>query len=400
MHGNYRQTVRACFVGYIVQAIVNNFLPLLFLTLQRQYSISFTQITLLITFNFGIQLTVDLLSARVSETIGIRTCMVAAHVFAAAGFLLLPVLPEILPPFAGILIAVMLYGIGGGLLEVLVSPIVESCPSDHKPKAMSLLHSFYCWGQVGVILFSTLFFAIFGTQHWNILACLWAVIPLINAVMFLRVPFAPLIEEDESRIPVRAMLKQNTFWLLILMMACAGACELTVSQWASFFAEEGLHISKTAGDLAGPMLFGIFMGSARTFYGKYGDKINIDRFMTASTVLCICSYLLISLVPFAPVNLAGCALCGLSVGIMWPGAFSKAAASFRRGGTALFSLLALAGDLGCAGGPTFAGFISNFSDLKTGILAATVFPVLMLVGLLCLHRTCANTDTQPERNSL
>ena len=399
MQNNYKHTMYACFTGYIVQAIVNNFLPLLFLTLQTQYSIPLSQITLLITFNFGIQLTVDLLSALFVDRVGYRACMVLAHVCAAAGFLLLPVLPEIMAPFPGILIAVMLYAVGGGLLEVLVSPIVESCPTENKEKAMSLLHSFYCWGQVGVVLLSTAFFAALGIARWKLLSCLWALIPLANGIWFLRVPIAPLTEAHETRIPLHELLKNKAFWLLMLMMVCAGASELTVSQWASFFAEEGLHISKTAGDLAGPMLFALLMGSARAFYGTHGDRINLDRFMRASILLCIGAYLLIALVPHPAVNLAGCALCGLSVGILWPGTFSKAAASLRRGGTVLFSLLALAGDIGCAGGPTLAGMISDAADMKTGILTAVIFPVLMLVSAILLMRTPAAADSN-ERSSI
>ena len=379
----YRNTIRACFAGYIVQAIVNNFIPLLFLTLQRQYHIPLGQITALITVNFGVQLAVDLLSAFWVDRIGYRRAVVAAHVFAAAGLLALPVLPEILPPFAGILAAVILYAIGGGLLEVLVSPIMESCPTDNKETAMSLLHSFYCWGQVGVVLLSTLFFRFAGIGNWKLLAALWAVLPAVNGVVFSRVPIAPLIAEHAESMPPAELFRSRMFRLLLLMMICAGAAELSVSQWASFFAEEALHISKTAGDLAGPMTFGILMGSARAFYGKYGSRIPLDRFMRGSAVLCILSYLLIALVPVPAVNLAGCALCGLSVGIMWPGTFSRAAASLRRGGTLLFSLLALGGDIGCSSGPTLVGLIAGHTNMKTGILAAVIFPAGML---LCMRR--------------
>ena len=378
----YEKTIRACFVGYIVQAVVNNFIPLLFLTLQRQYGIPLSQITALITVNFAVQLTVDLLSAFWIDRIGYRKAVVAAHVFAAVGLLLLPVLPEFLPPFAGILTAVILYAVGGGLLEVLVSPIMESCPTEKKETAMSLLHSFYCWGQVGVVLLSTLFFRFAGIAHWKLLAALWAVIPAVNGVLFARVPIAPLVAPEEVRIRPRELLKSRLFRLLLLMMICAGASELAVSQWASFFAEEALHIGKTAGDLAGPMTFGVLMGTARTFYGKYGEKIPLDRFMTGSAVLCIISYLMIALAPLPAVSLAGCALCGLSVGILWPGAFSKASASLRRGGTLMFSLLALGGDIGCSSGPTLVGAVAGAANMKTGILAAAVFPAGLI---LCMY---------------
>lgn len=383
----YNKTIRSCFVAYIVQAIVNNFVPLLFLTFQRTYDIPLSQITMLITFNFGVQLLVDLLSVSFVDRLGYRFCMVLAHILSAAGLIFLTVLPEILPSaFAGILIAVMIYAIGGGLLEVLVSPVVESCPSDNKEKAMSMLHSFYCWGHVGVVLISTVFFSAFGITNWKILAVLWAIVPLVNAAAFMKVPIRSLMEEGETGLSLKELLTMKTFWILLVMMICAGASEQGVSQWASTLAEKGLGITKTAGDLAGPMAFAVLMGASRAFYGKYGDRISLDRFMVLSSLLCIASYLGISLLGMPQLSLVCCALCGLSVGIMWPGTFSKAAAALPKGGTAMFALLALGGDVGCSGGPTLVGFVSEFfgGDLKKGILAGGVFPVLLLLGVaLC-----------------
>ena len=387
MKSKYNQTITACFIGYIVQAIVNNFVPLLFLTFERTYHIPLAQITLLVTLNFGIQLLVDLLSVGFVDRIGYRASMVIAHVLAALGLVLLTVLPEVLPSaFAGILCAVCVYAIGGGLLEVLVSPVVEACPSDNKEKAMSMLHSFYCWGHVGVVALSTLFFGLFGINHWKILALIWAIIPLCNGVAFTKVPIAPLLPEGETGMSMRELFGKKLFWILFVMMVCAGASEQSVSQWASTFAEQGLHISKTLGDLAGPMAFAILMGTARAFYGKHGDRIDLDRFMKASCLLCVAAYLAISLVPIPVVSLAACAICGLSVGIMWPGTFSKASATLPKGGTALFALLALGGDIGCSGGPTLVGLVSSHADdnLKAGILAAIIFPILLLGGIsLC-----------------
>lgn len=387
MKSKYNQTITACFIGYIVQAIVNNFVPLLFLTFERTYHIPLAQITLLVTLNFGIQLLVDLLSVGFVDRIGYRASMVIAHVLAALGLVLLTVLPEVLPSaFAGILCAVCVYAIGGGLLEVLVSPVVEACPSDNKEKAMSMLHSFYCWGHVGVVALSTLFFGLFGINHWKILALIWAIIPLCNGVAFTKVPIAPLLPEGETGMSMRELFGKKLFWILFVMMVCAGASEQAVSQWASTFAEQGLHISKTLGDLAGPMAFAILMGTARAFYGKHGDRIDLDRFMKASCLLCIAAYLAISLVPIPVVSLAACAICGLSVGIMWPGTFSKASATLPKGGTALFALLALGGDIGCSGGPTLVGLVSSHAadNLKAGILAAIIFPILLLGGIsLC-----------------
>ena len=384
MDNRYKKTIYACFIAYIVQAIVNNFLPLLFLTFHRSYGIPLSRITMLVTFNFGIQLLVDLVSVAFVDRIGYRASMILAHVFSACGLLLLTVLPDRMPdPFIGILIAVVLYACGGGLLEVLVSPVVEACPTDNKEKAMSLLHSFYCWGHVGVVLISTLFFHFAGISRWRILAALWALIPLANTFLFTRVPIAHLVDEEEKGMTIPELVRLKLFWVLMLMMVCSGASEQAVSQWASALAEKGLGISKTLGDLLGPMAFAILMGSSRAFYGKFGDRIDLEKFMAGSSLLCCASYLAIALIPHPMVALMGCALCGLSVGIMWPGSFSIASASMRRGGTALFALLALAGDLGCSSGPTLAGAVSShFGDnLRAGILAAIVFPVLLLAAL-------------------
>lgn len=389
MKNQYNKTMIACFVGYIVQAIVNNFTPLLFLFFQKSYHIPISQITLLVTFNFGVQLLVDLLSVRFVDKIGYRISMIMAHVLAAAGLLLLTILPEILPvPFIGILIAVMIYAIGGGLLEVLVSPVVEACPSDNKETAMSLLHSFYCWGHAAVVLISTLFFYVVGIEHWRILAIIWAVIPIGNALVFTKVPIASLLEDGETGLGLKALFQLKIFWILLIMMICAGASEQAVSQWASAFAEKGLGISKAAGDLAGPMAFAVLMGLARLFYGKYGDRINLERFMIYSTVLCVLSYLGISLFSVPLLNLICCAVCGLSVGIMWPGTFSKASATLPKGGTAMFALLALGGDVGCAGGPTLVGMVSGAleDNLKMGILAGIIFPIMVLIGIILCKR--------------
>ena len=370
MKANYKKTMYACFIGYIVQAIVNNFVPLLFVTFQSSYKIPLSEITMLITVNFMIQLLIDMLSAGFIDKIGYRAAAVMAHIFSAAGLILLTVLPELVPnAFVGILGAVIVYAIGGGLLEVLVSPIVEACPTDNKEKAMSLLHSFYCWGHMGVVLLSTAFFTIFGIAHWKVLALLWAIIPIANTILFLQAPIYSLNEEGQRGFTIKELFTKKVFWILMLMMVCAGASEQAVSQWASTFAEQGLGVSKTIGDLAGPMAFAMLMGISRLIYGKYGEKLNLDRFMAFSCILCIASYLCIALVPVPFIGLIGCAVCGFSVGILWPGTFSKAAVSIKGGGTALFAMLALAGDLGCSGGPTLAGAVSSSFDnnLRIGI---------------------------------
>ncbi len=383
MKFTYKTTMFSCFAGYVVQAVVNNFVPLLFITFQNTYSIPLSQITLLVTINFCVQLFVDFMATFFVDKVGYRPCIVLAQFCSALGLVLLAILPEIMEPFAGILVAVIVYAIGGGLIEVLISPIMESCPTDNKEKAMSLLHSFYCWGHVGVVLLSTAFFAVCGMDNWHLLALIWAIIPVFTGLLFLKTPIAPLIADGEKGMGVRELGKNKVFWLLVVMMVCSGASEQAVSQWASAFAEMGLGISKTLGDLVGPLTFAALMGLSRVFYGKFGDKMDMDKFMIGSTLLCIGAYLLTALSPLPVFSVIGCAICGFSVGIMWPGTFSKASGLLPRGGTAMFALLALAGDLGCSSGPSVVGFVSGAAggNLKIGILAAIAFPAILLICL-------------------
>lgn len=385
---NYNHTLNACYLGYITQAIVNNFIPLLFVTFQSSYGIPLPQITLLITLNFVVQLLTDIAATKFVDRIGYRASAIIAHLFAAGGLTGIGLLPELLPsPFAGLLISVALYAVGGGLIEVIISPIVEACPTPRKAAAMSLLHSFYCWGSVFVVLLSTVFFVAVGIGHWKLMAFLWALIPVGNMIYFSQVPIAALVEDGES-MTIRQLLGTKLFWIFGLLMVCSGASELAMSQWASAFAESGLKVSKTVGDLAGPCLFAILMGSSRVFYASFSEKVRLEKFMAASGALCIVSYLLAVFAPVPVLGLLGCALCGLSVGIMWPGTFSLAAAACPKGGTAMFALFALAGDLGCTTGPSLVGFVSGKMNgvLQAGLAAAMVFPVLFLVGLVLLKR--------------
>lgn len=389
-NNKFKSTVNACFIAYIVQAIVNNFAPLLFVTFQKEFDIELSKITLLVTFNFLIQLTVDLLSAKFIDKIGYRTSMVLAHILSAAGLISLAVLPSIMKnSFAGLIISVMIYAIGGGILEVLVSPIVEACPTDNKEKAMSLLHSFYCWGHVLVVLLSTLFFNLFTISNWRITAVIWAIVPIANAIVFTKVPITPLIEENEKGMSIKELISSKLFITLFIMMVCAGASEQAVSQWASAFASEGLGIPKTVGDLAGPLTFAVLMGTSRAIYGKYGDRLPQQKAIPLCSVLCIISYLMISLSPLPALSMIGCALSGFSVGIMWPGTFSLSAKKLPKGSTAMFALLALGGDLGCSAGPSLVGFVSSNADnnLKIGILTALVFPILLLISTLSLRKS-------------
>ncbi len=402
MNLSYKSTLAACYTGYVVQAVVNNFVPLLFLTFQDTYGISLSRITILITVNFLTQLIVDMLSAGFVDRAGYRASAVAAHAFAFAGLAGLAFLPDVTAdPFAGLLISVVVYAVGGGLLEVLISPIVEALPTKNKEKSMSMLHSFYCWGHVAVVLLSTLFFLVFGIDNWKILALLWALVPAANLVVFTKVPLYPLVSEDEEGIPLTGLIKRPVFWIFLVVMTCAGASEQAVSQWASSFAEQGLGVSKTIGDLAGPMLFAVCMGTSRFLYGLYGDKIALKKAMSGSALLCIASYFVISLSPAAALSLIGCGICGFSVGIMWPGTFSMAAASLKGGGTAMFAFFALAGDLGCSGGPSFVGMLSESSGngLSFGILCSVVFPAVLLIGILLSDAAPLKKRRQAEKTA-
>ncbi len=385
----YKHTLYACYLGYITQAVVNNLAPLLFLIFQDEFSISLSRITLLVTVNFLVQLLVDFLSAAIADRVGYRTLAVAAHLLCTVGLCSMAILPIIFPsPFAALLLSVCICAVGGGLIEVLISPIVEACPTDDKSSAMSLLHSFYCWGCVFVALFSTLFLALFGKSSWHILALIWALLPLCNSVFFSRVPIAALTEKGEG-LNIKSLFSLSSFRVLFVLMFAAGACEQAMSQWASAFCESALGISKTVGDVFGVCLFSLCMGTARLLNAKIGNRYNISSLLTLSAVLCAFSYLLTALAPQSALSLVGCALTGFSVGVLWPGVFSLASQALPKGGTAMFALLALAGDLGCSAGPTLVGFVSaQFNDsLKIGLITAVIFPAVLFV-FTRLQRKC------------
>ncbi len=383
---NYKKTLIACYLGFITQAITSNFAPLLFLTFKSSYGISLEMIALIPMVFYLTQLLVDLVAVKFADIIGYRTCVVISQLVSALGLILMAFLPELLPnAFVGIIISVVLYAIGSGLVEVLLSPIVEACPFENKAGVMSLLHSFYCWGAVGVILGSTLFFAVFGIENWKILTMIWAAVPLVNTVNFLSCPIERLVEDGDG-MRVGQLLRTPLFLLMILLMICAGASEATMTQWASAFTESALGVSKTIGDLAGPCMFAVFMGITRVFYGKFSEKLNLTKVMLACGSLCVVCYLLAALSPISMIGLVGCALCGLAVGIMWPGTICISSQKCPRGGTAMFAFLALAGDLGAAVGPTVVGGIADAvgGNLKTGLLFATLFPAIMILGLILL----------------
>lgn len=385
---SYEHTIYASYMGYITQAIVNNFAPLLFITFAATYGLTLKQITFITTINFFIQLLVDLLSAKVMDKIGYRYAIVAAHLFAAVGLSGMAWLPDWMEnAYLGLMICVICYAIGGGIIEVLISPIVEACPTKKKEAAMSLLHSFYCWGHVFLVVVCTLFFHVFGIENWRILACLWAIIPLLNMFYFSLVPIYPITQEHE-KMDLRKLLSQKAFWLIIGIMVCAGACEQAMSQWASAFAEMALNVTKTIGDMAGPCAFAVCMGTARAVYGKYSDYIPLKKMMMGSAMLCIACYLVAAFSSNLVFGLIGCAICGFSVGIFWPGTFSMAAKRLPGGGTAMYALMALAGDIGCSWGPTVVGLAASYAEgnLKVGLGVATVFPILILIGIAIIKR--------------
>lgn len=386
MKKRYQKTLIACYLGFITQAIAANFAPLLFITFHKTYHIPLGKIALISTFFYFTQLLVDLACAKFVDKIGYRTSVVLSEIASASGLAGLAVLPSILPdPFVGIIFCTVVYAVGSGLIEVLVSPIVEACPFENKEGTMSFLHSFYCWGAVCVILVSTIFFAVFGLDNWKILACIWALIPLYNIYNFATCPIETLVEEGKS-MTMKELFQNKLFWILSLLMVCAGASEIAMAQWASAFAESALGVSKSVGDIAGPGCFAVLMGTSRVFYGKYGEKIELKKFMVISGTLCLFCYLLAGLSNSPALGLIGCALCGFSVGIMWPGSISISSKTMPLGGTALFALLALSGDLGGSLGPGFIGMISqNAGDnLKTGILAGICFPIVLLICMFCL----------------
>ena len=387
MRKNYKLTMLTCFGSYLTQAAVINFLPLLFITFHDKFGIPLQQITLLVTINFIVQLTADLLAALFIDRVGYRAGAVASQVFCGVGMILLSFLPDVMPsPFTGLLICVVVYSIGAGLIEVLISPLVESTPADNKETAMSLLHSFYCWGHVLVVLVSTVFFRLVGIENWRVMALLWAVLPAVVGTFFCIVPINPLIGEGQVGMTWKDLGKTRIFWVMVLMMICAGASEHAVSQWASAFAERGLGVSKTVGDLAGPLAFAALMGLTRMIHGAKGSRWNLRKVIVFSALLCIASYLMISVLPNPVVNLIGCALCGIAISLIWPSTLSIAAKELPLGGTAMYALLALAGDVGCSSGPTLVGFISGaFGDnLKIGILAACIFPFAVLI---CMRKS-------------
>lgn len=397
MKFTYTHTTYACYLSYIVGAVINNLAPLLFIIFSTQFGVSLNQLSYIIIMNFAIQMVVDFFSARYVDKIGYRKMLLTALFMAFGGLVLLGTLPFILPAYTGILISVFFYAVGSGILEVMVSPTIEALPcSGTNKNAMSLLHSFYCWGCVLVVCVSTLFFKLFGLDNWRYLCYAWAIIPLADIFLFTRVPIIPF-GNGKEKIPFAKIFKMKLFWVFALLMLCSGAADLAMAQWSSLFAETGLGVSKTMGDLLGPCFFAILMGTARALYGKYGDKLNIIFGLILTSIISICGYLLSSLSPNPIISLIGCGICGFGVAIMWPGVLSLAAKHCAVGGTAIFGLLAMSGDIGCWVGPLAVARVSSHfsimdSELKAGLLFSTIFPALMIAGVLYLKRLVSKKD--------
>ena len=380
----FNHTIYASYIAYIVQALVNNFTPLLFVTFSLTYGITLDKIGLIVSINFIFQLIVDFIAAKVVDKIGYRASMLSAHISAGFGFILLAFLPEIIDPYTAILISTLFTAMGGGLIEVTVSPVVEATPSTNaKEAAMSLLHSFYCWGQLFTILVSTLFFVLFGINNWRVMSLLWAILPLLNSIYCIFIPIRQLTEKGKA-LSVKKLFSNKHFWMFLFIMVCAGSTELTVAQWASALAEKNLHVSKTVGDLLGPCMFALFMGIVRALYAKISSKIVIENALLLSGIIGVIGYLMIALFENPVISLAGCAMCGVASALLWPGTLSLSAKTIYGGGTAMFAFLALGGDLGCSIGPGIAGWVSEIwgGNLQIGILSGIIFPIGIILGSL------------------
>lgn len=380
-----KHTLLASYVAYLTQALIVNFAPLLFITFVETYDISISSISTLIAISFSTQFLTDAFAAKFSGRLNPRATVIVGQLLAIFGITGYAYLPDIMPSYVGLIICTVTSAIGSGIVEVLVSPIVEACPTDKKSASMSLLHSFYCWGQAGVVLLSTVFFVIFGIENWRILACLWAIIPTIGAIGFSLVPIYHLEGEETNTNTTKKERKRNhLFVVFFIIMVAAGAAEMAMAQWASTFAETALGVSKSVGDLLGPCAFAILMGSVRVGYARFSEKIDLKKFIFGSAILCVICYLVSAFAPHPVISLIGCALCGLSVGIMWPGTYSLASASLKNMSMKTFALLALAGDIGCTLGPAMAGWIAGLfgDDLKISFTASAVFPIVIIIFML------------------
>lgn len=387
MTKSYKTTKIACFIGFVVQAIINNFLPLLFIIFNTRYNLNYEQLGRLLFVNFFVQLIVDTLTPALVKRIGYRGSAIACHGLAAAGLFMLGVLPLVFPNqiYACLVASIIVYASGSGIIEVCISPMVELLPGDKKGADMAFTHSFYCWGQAFTVLVSTLLIFLIGQQHWQFIPMLWAIVPLLNMINFMRVP---VIEQPDDPISKTAntLFKNRDFWIFAVIMICAGASEITMAEWASLFAQKALGVSKTVGDLLGPCAFAVCMGSGRVIFGLLDGKFNPKKALILNNILCVLCYVGVAVCNIPALSLIACALCGFSVSLSWPGTYSMAARHFPTGGTLMFSILALCGDLGCSIGPWLMGIVANSTTLETGFLVCSVFPAFMIFTVPLLRK--------------
>ncbi len=394
---NFRHTKLACYIGSFSQAIVCNFMPLLFVIFNQDYKIALYLVTLLATVNFVMQFTMDFVSLFFIDRVSYRTTIITAHLLAGAGFLVLGlIVPNAEHIYAAIIFSVLLFSAGGGIFEVLISPIMEACPSDNKAASMSFLHSMYGFGCVAVIIITNVLLFVFGKENWYQIAIIWAVIPLLNALYFFFVPINKVVENNE-RMPMHKLIKRKSFLIFFLIMFCSGATEIAMSQWASAFAESSLGISKALGDILGPCIFALMLAFSRVLYSKLANRINLAKYLLFCGIATVFLYIFAAVLPFRFAAITACGLCGFTAGIMWPGTISLAAKTYPTGGAAMFGLFALAGDLGCTLGPTTVGMVSSAfgGDLRTGLLISCVFPILLVGGVSLLMK---RVKKHPEIN--
>lgn len=387
---------------FIIQALIINFPPILFLHFSTTYGIPLSKITFLVIINFACQFCLDMLSAIFAKHLSYKVMIVASNILAALGLASYAFLPEILPnAYLGLVIATLISAMGSGLIEVIANPIMQSCPKPKKNFSMGFLHSFYCWGALGVVLISTLLLLWTGMGSWKLLALLWALIPAVNTVIFLVSPMNQPSAELEETSSLSKLVKTKMFWLFIFIMILGGACEQAMAQWASAFAETVLteinivpESAKLFGDLLGPCFFALTMALSRMIYPKVCEKYDLRRVMILSSILCAICYAVAAITQNPFVSLIGCGVCGFSVGIMWPGTLDLAGKTCTFVGTALFAMLSLAGDLGCLTGPALIGFTADIlgGNLKAGMTAAILLPSLLTVILLLFK-------AKPQKNN-
>lgn len=386
MKSKYTVTKITCYIGYVVQAVINNFLPILFIVFQDIYGLGYEKLARLIAVNFITQIITDFLTPKIVNKIGYRKAIILCQAAATTGLLMLGILPRFVSNvYPVIIFSIIVYAFGSGLIEVLFSPVIEHLPIDNKSGNMSLLHSFYCWGQAFTIIVTTALVSFFGYKGWANIPLVWAVLPFIDMLLFIK---APIVEpkEDEKEQGFKELFKNRKFKLYMLMMLCAGASEIAMAEWASMFAQQSLGVSKVIGDLTGPCLFAIFMGLGRIWYAAVSNKISFTKAIIVLNSICAVCYLGVAFCKISVLALVFCAVCGFTVSISWPGIYSLGAETFPKGNAVMYSTFALCGDMGCCLGPWVLGFVAEFFGLNAGFAVATVFPITMVATALLVNK--------------